>query len=53
MESGSVAPRDFQPQLLHGLLQTPGNARAVMNAVAPGRSPRGRPISRCAIGSPP
>lgn len=36
IESGLVALRDFQPQLLHGLLQTPDYARAVMTAVSPG-----------------
>ncbi|MEV8404130.1 helix-turn-helix domain-containing protein [Streptomyces niveus] len=36
IESGLVALRDFQPQLLHGLLQTPEYAHAVMNAVSPG-----------------
>jgi transcriptional regulator with XRE-family HTH domain len=35
IESGLVAFRDFQPQLVHGLLQTPDYARAVMNAVSP------------------
>ncbi|MFD5750279.1 helix-turn-helix domain-containing protein [Streptomyces sp. NPDC127033] len=36
IEDGLVALRDFQPQLLHGLLQTADYARAVMNAVSPG-----------------
>ncbi|MFJ2443249.1 helix-turn-helix domain-containing protein [Streptomyces sp. NPDC087658] len=36
IESGLVGLRDFQPQLLHGLLQTPDYARALMNAVSPG-----------------
>ncbi|AXG79962.1 helix-turn-helix domain-containing protein [Streptomyces paludis] len=36
IESGLVALRDFQPQLMHGLLQTPDYARALMNAVSPG-----------------
>ncbi|MFE3737699.1 helix-turn-helix domain-containing protein [Streptomyces sp. NPDC059134] len=36
IEGGLVALHDFQPQLLHGLLQTADYARAVMNAVAPG-----------------
>lgn len=35
IESGLVALRDFQPQLVHGLLQTPDYARAVMTAVNP------------------
>ncbi|MFC9427441.1 helix-turn-helix domain-containing protein [Streptomyces sp. NPDC056987] len=36
IEGGLVALHDFQPQLLHGLLQTPDYSRAVMNAVSPG-----------------
>ncbi|RDG34481.1 helix-turn-helix domain-containing protein [Streptomyces corynorhini] len=36
IEGGLEALHDFQPQLLHGLLQTPDYARAVMNAVWPG-----------------
>ncbi len=36
IESGLVAMRDFQSQLVHGLLQTADYARAVMNAVYPG-----------------
>ncbi|MGS2590032.1 helix-turn-helix domain-containing protein [Streptomyces hebeiensis] len=36
IESGLVDLRDFQPQLLHGLLQTADYARAAMNAVSPG-----------------
>lgn len=37
IEGGLVALRDFQNQLVHGLLQTPDYARAVMSAVNPAR----------------
>ncbi|MCI2421711.1 helix-turn-helix domain-containing protein [Saccharopolyspora sp. K220] len=36
IEGGLVALRDFQSQLVHGLLQTADYARAVMHAVYPG-----------------
>ncbi|PRW64517.1 transcriptional regulator [Actinopolyspora mortivallis] len=36
IESGLVAMRDFQNQLIHGLLQTSDYARALINAVNPG-----------------
>ncbi|MDA3642579.1 DUF5753 domain-containing protein [Saccharopolyspora indica] len=36
IEGGLVALRDFQTQLVHGLLQTADYARAVMHAVYPG-----------------
>lgn len=36
IEGGLVGLRDFQNQLVHGLLQTADYARAVMNAVNPG-----------------
>ncbi|MFJ5221643.1 Scr1 family TA system antitoxin-like transcriptional regulator [Streptomyces sp. NPDC088400] len=42
IESGLVALRDFQPQLLHGLLQTADYPRAVMTVVSPGTYSPGR-----------
>jgi Domain of unknown function (DUF5753)/Helix-turn-helix domain len=37
LEGGLVELRDFQNQLVHGLLQTPDYARAVMSTVFPGK----------------